>query len=207
MHLALFGATGHIGRLILDQALAAGHTLAAFTRDRTRLPAPSAQLRVIEGMLEDGESVPETLLGAEAVLVALAAGHGTLAAFDEAALYRMEDIGPRRIVSMVGASVRMPGDPDAASLQAMSALMHLVPGGLLADAEGHAQRLAASALDWTLVRSANHKDHAATGVFHAEPAFAMHLSAGITRADLAAFMLDCAVNGRFIKAAPMVQNG
>lgn len=207
MHLALFGATGHVGRLILDQALAAGHTVAAFTRDRTRLPLPSPQLRVIEGMLEDGESVPETLMGADAVLVALAAGHGTLTAFDEAALYRMEDIGPRRIVSMVGASVHMPGDPDAASLRTMSALMHLVPGGLLADAEGHARRLLASALDWTLVRSANHRDQPATGVIHAEAAFAMHLNAGITRADLAAFMLDCAVNGRFIKAAPMVENG
>lgn len=206
MKIALFGATGRVGRLVLENALAAGHLVQALVRDAARLPPHTGGITIVEGAVEDGESVPATLSGADCAIVCLSAGHDTLKHFDEHALLTMERLGPRRIVSMVGASVRMPGDPKGTALSTMSMIMRLAPGHLLADAEAHAARLAASQLDWTLVRSANHADGGATGAIHAEPSFPMRLDARVTRADLAAFLLDCATTGRFLRQAPMLEN-
>lgn len=206
MRIALFGATGRVGRLVLQKALDEGHLVTALVRDAARLPSHSGGVTIIEGAVEDGESVPATLAGAECAIVCLSAGHDTLHHFDEHALGTMERLGPHRIVSMVGTSVRLPGDPQGTMLATMTMIMRLAPGHLLADAEAHAARLAASGLDWTLVRSANHRDGPATGLVRAESAFAMRLDAHITRADLAAFLLDCATSNRFVCAAPMVEN-
>jgi hypothetical protein len=89
----------------------------------------------------------------------------------------------------------------------MTAAMHLIPGGLLRDAEGHARRLAESGLDWTLVRSANFSSAPPTGNIRADPANEMPLTATIAHEDLAAFILETATTGRFIGQAPMVCNG
>lgn len=203
MKLAIFGATGRIGNLVVRRALELGHAVSAYARSPSHAGPFEGDVRLVGGAL-DAVSVEATLAGSEAVIVALAAGNGVLARFDRLALPYLVAHGPRRIVSLVGAAVRLPGDPDAFSLTLMSLMMRLIPNGLLADASGHAKALAGSGLDWTLVRAANFVDRPPTGRLRSEPAFAMPLNAQITRADLAAFMLETATGGRFVRQAPMV---
>lgn len=207
MKLALFGATGHIGRHVLRLAMGQGHTVTALVRDRSRVDAHTATgCHVVAGSLENPTTVRYVIEGSDAVIVTLAAGHGVLESFDRSALPVLATHGPRRIVSMVGASVRMPSDPRSAALSLMTLVMHLVPGGLLRDAQGYARRLADSGLDWTLVRSANFSAAPATGGIRVFTDSEMPLSASITREDLAAFILETAVSGSFVRQAPMVCN-
>lgn len=207
MKLALFGATGHIGRHVLRLAIDQGHAVTAFVRDRSQIDVHTATTcHLVVGSLENPTAVRYVIEGNEAVIVTLAAGHGVLESFDKSALPVLRHHGPRRIVSMVGASVRMPGDPRSTSLSLMTLVMHLVPGGLLRDAQGHARRLAGSGLDWTLVRSANFSAAPATGGIRVTTDAEMPLSASITHGDLAAFMLKTAVSGSFMRQAPMVCN-
>ena len=49
MKLVIFGANGATGRLLTEQALAAGNTVTAFTRHADALPIHHQQLRVIQG--------------------------------------------------------------------------------------------------------------------------------------------------------------
>ena len=206
MKLAIFGATGRIGSLLVRQALDSGHDVAAYARrEGWAKSVVSERLRAITGPL-DSRSVAETIAGSDAVLAALAAGNGTLTLFDQLALPLLERSGPRRLVSLVGASVPMPGDPDTFSLRLMSLLMRLVPTGVFADATAHAAALARSTLAWTLVRAANFADRPPTGRVRAEAAFRMSLNASVTRSDLAAFMLTAATGGHFIRQAPMIAN-
>lgn len=207
MKIALFGATGHIGSHVLRLALDQGHDVTAFVRDRSRVDAHAAPgCRIVVGSLENPTSVRHALDGAEAVIVTLAAGNRVLECFDRSALPILVAQGPRRIVSMVGASVRMPADPKNLKLALMTAVMRLIPGGLLRDAEGHARRLSAGKLDWTLVRSSNFSDAPATGSIRATTEGDIELGASITHADLAAFMLATAVSRRYIGEAPMACN-
>lgn len=208
MKITLFGGTGQIGSLVLHQALAEGHAVTALVRSRARIDAHTATTaHVVVGSIENPTAVRYALEGAEAVIVTLAAGHEVLASFDKTTLPILNIHGPKRIVSMVGASVRLPGDPRTLGLSLMSAAMRLVPGGMLHDAEGHAQRLASYDLDWTLVRSASFSEAPPSGNIKVHLTDDLPLDASIARADLAAFILETAVSGSFIRQAPMVCNG
>lgn len=208
MKLALFGATGRIGEPLLRLALQRGHLVSAYARHPAGLAGfRDPHLTIVSGGLEDRQTILQTVKGADAVLVTLAAGKGLLARFDANLLPILQSAGPRRVVSMVGAAVAMPGDPETLTLKLMTALMRLIPNGLLGDAEGHARRLAASGLQWTLVRSANFSDRSPGDPIRAEPGFAMPFSASVACADLAAVMLDAVEADRFIGQSPMVCNG
>lgn len=206
MRLAIFGGTGHIGALVVDQALAAGHQLQVFVRDKTRIVPPNRHLAVFEGTLDDGETVAATLQDTDAAICALSAGKDVLTRFGAAALPQMQISGPRRIVVLAGASLRMPGDPKSFGLNLMTFIMRLVPGRMIEDAEILARQLAASDLDWTIVRSANFTDQPGTGRVRAQAGYEMSLRAGIPRADVAAFLLAAAVEGRFLREAPMIES-
>ena len=75
MRIAVFGARGRTGRLLVDEALARGHELAALTRapwdDR------DGHVRVVVGDARDPEGVADTLDGAHAVLSVMAVAEGT----------------------------------------------------------------------------------------------------------------------------------
>ena len=205
MRLAIFGGTGHVGALVVDQALASGHQLQVFVRDRTRIVPANRRLTVFEGTLDDGETVAATLQDTDAVICALSAGHDVLTRFAEAAIPLMQDSGPRRIVALAGASLRMPGDPKSFRLDLMTFVMRLIPGRMIGDAEAMARQLAASGLDWTIARSANFTDLPATGRVRAQAGYEMSLRASIPRADVATFLLAAAVEGRFLREAPMIE--
>jgi uncharacterized protein YbjT (DUF2867 family) len=204
MKLACFGATGHIGSRVLDRAIASGHEVTVLVRSPQKLGPRAAACNVIVSGLDDAAAVKSAIVGADAVIATLAAGNGTLAAFDAAALPIMQRFGPHRIVSLVGAAVRMPHDPSALSLSVMTAMMRLIPNGLLRDASEHAVHLQASGLNWTLVRAANFSDEAASHGLRIEPEFSMRLSAKVNRETLADLILRLAVEGGYEGEAPMV---
>lgn len=208
MRLVLFGATGHIGNQVLRLARERGHAVTALVRSPGKLPADLVpEITVLPGSVLDKVMVARACAGADAAIITLAAGNGLLARFDAAAMPVLEAEGPRRVVSMVGASVRMPGDPESLGLGLMTAMMRMVPGGLLEDAEGHARRLAASSLDWTLVRSSNFSTAEPTGRVVARLDQDLPLTASITRADLGDFIVTTATGGHYLRQAPMVANG
>ncbi|MBT2119179.1 NAD(P)-dependent oxidoreductase [Dyella sp. LX-66] len=73
MKIALFGATGHIGQGILDEALARGYDVVAVVRDATRLPQKNAKLTVVTGDVAKPESWSDAVRGADAAVASLSA--------------------------------------------------------------------------------------------------------------------------------------
>lgn len=208
MKLVLFGATGRIGSHVLRLALERRHEVSVLVRNRAKLPPDLTEaVRVTVGSVVDPAAIAKACAGAEVAIVTLAAGNGLLAQFDAAALPVFAAQGPRRVVSMVGAAVRMPGDPESMTLSLMTAMMRMVPGGLLDDAEGHGRRLAASGLDWTLVRASNFSNSAPTGRVAVYLGQDLPLTASIARPDLADFILSTATGGHYCGQAPMMANG
>lgn len=73
LHLTVFGATGSIGRHVLEQALGQGHRVTAFTRHPGRIePATGLEVSVC-GVLEPA-AVRTAVEGRDAVVVALGDG-------------------------------------------------------------------------------------------------------------------------------------
>jgi putative NADH-flavin reductase len=73
MKLAIFGATGKTGHVLLQQALDAGHEVVALVRDATKLTLTHPSLTILSGSIYRAEDVERTLRGADAVLSALGA--------------------------------------------------------------------------------------------------------------------------------------
>lgn len=73
MKIALFGATGHIGQVILDEALARGHQVTAIVRDPARLAIRHAQLQVIRGDVAQPTHWLDALRGSVAAIASLSA--------------------------------------------------------------------------------------------------------------------------------------
>ena len=71
MKIVLFGATGNIGNVILDEALARGHQVTAVVRDPSRLATRHAALSVVTGDVARPESFANALSGADAAIASL----------------------------------------------------------------------------------------------------------------------------------------
>jgi putative NADH-flavin reductase len=73
MKIALFGATGHVGHAILDEALARGADVTAIVRDPSRLSTTHAHVKVVTGDLGNPESWLEAVRGSDVVIVSISA--------------------------------------------------------------------------------------------------------------------------------------
>jgi uncharacterized protein YbjT (DUF2867 family) len=74
MNLLVLGATGGTGRLVVEQALAAGHTVTALVRSPEKLSTSQPNLHVVTGSATDREYVARAMEGADAVISTLGGG-------------------------------------------------------------------------------------------------------------------------------------
>ncbi|HJV13829.1 MAG TPA: NAD(P)H-binding protein [Propionibacteriaceae bacterium] len=72
MNVAVFGATGAIGSLTVNELLADGHTVTAYARNPEKIPSGWGNcVRVIIGELSDADAIDRAVQGADAVVSAL----------------------------------------------------------------------------------------------------------------------------------------
>jgi putative NADH-flavin reductase len=71
MRIVLFGATGNIGRRIVDEALQRGHTVTGVVRDPEKVKSPDPRVRLVKGDATDPESVANVVRGADVIISAI----------------------------------------------------------------------------------------------------------------------------------------
>lgn len=71
MKIIVFGATGGVGRHVVNQALQAGYEVTAFVRDLTKLQIENDHLHVIRGDATNAEEVSAAIAGHDAVISCL----------------------------------------------------------------------------------------------------------------------------------------
>ena len=68
LHVTAFGASGNIGRHVVDQLLTRGHSVTPYVRNPSKLTVSHPSLSVIEGELDDQSGVTRAVEGAVAVI-------------------------------------------------------------------------------------------------------------------------------------------
>lgn len=191
MNVIVFGATGAVGSLLVDNLLKAGHSVTAFARNPAKLTMVHPALRRLAGDALDQDAVNAAVAGHDAVVVALGAGasrtsrirsQGTLTV-----IRAMQATGVRRLIcqSTLGAH------ESWANLNFV--WKHLLFGLLLRpvhkDHELQEHYVQASGLDWTIVRPSAFTDGPAAGQFVEDvPPTRRGLTLKIAKADIAAFL-------------------
>ncbi len=203
MNIIVFGATGTVGRRLVERALAQGHRVTAFARRAAVLDSDHPALTRRAGDVLDREAVADAVAGHDAVLIALGAGRkgGVRAAGTENVVAAMRRHGIRRLVceTTLGA-----GDSRALLTFFWKRIMF---GFLLraayADHEAQEEIVRGSGLDWTVVRPAAFTDGPATGAYrHGFAPTEKNLKLKISRADVADFMLRQLTDDSYLRKSP-----
>lgn len=209
MRTVIFGATGPTGRLIVEQALAAGHDVTAVSR-RPGALRPRPGLTVVAGDVLDPEAVRRAVAGADAVLSSLGTPltRRPVTVYSRGAATIVEAMhrhGVRRLLA-VSSSVMDPAwRPTGERFfnTVMDPLFNRRMGRTVHDDMRRMEALVrGSDLDWTLVRPSGLFDHPAVTRYTVERDVADGLFTA--RADLAASMLGQVDDTRFVRQAMAV---
>src|SRR5687767_4364536 len=101
MKVIIFGSTGTIGKQLVSESLAHGHTVTAFARNTDKLKElEHPNLRLFQGNVFDIASVEKAVTGHDVVIVALGAGRdGKVRAEGTRNVIRaMEKTGVKRLI-------------------------------------------------------------------------------------------------------------
>jgi putative NADH-flavin reductase len=150
MRVLVLGATGGIGRFLLEFATARGHEVTAFVRSPQKIALKSDRLRAVSGDLLHAEQLAQVLLGQDVVLSAF--GPATLrrvttrGEFGAALATAMERSGVRRAVVVSSGLL----------FEEQNAIGRLLRGtlfrNLLPDMTAMEATLEKDGLEWTIVR-------------------------------------------------------
>ena len=198
MRLLVLGATGATGKMVVDQAVDAGHHVRALVRSPAKLTAPSPNLEIVTGQVTDLSELTHALRSTDAVIVTLGAAKGTVITdATRALLVGASEHGVKRVVML--SSFAMLRDQLSVPAKLMTAT---VMGPMMKDKSAAEQLLRDSALDYTIVYATRlGTGPAAAAVRVVSDRAQLTLANGISRTDVAAWLLDAAVNGGYSRAS------
>lgn len=191
--LLILGASGHTGRLAVDEALAAGHTVTAFVRDPAKLAKTATGLTLFEGDVKRAEDVARALAGQDVVLSTLGFPTGArdpaLVAAFAGLIAEMQRQRVNRLIYL--SSLGVPGGTAPLSWFVRAFIVPTFLRHVLADHAADERAIRASSLDWTIVRPPRLTDGPKRGTYrHGTDIHTEKLVAGLARADLAAFLVS-----------------
>jgi putative NADH-flavin reductase len=157
MKVVVFGASGKVGRQVVQGLLDEGNHVTAFVHSSSPFAA-NAQLSIAKGDIYDDADVAQAVRGADVVVSALGSW-GTkrkdvVSSGMRAIVAAMHAAGVKRVVSLTGSDALAAGDSKTLLSRASHRLITLSPARrILRDGEEHIRLLEQSGLDWTVVRS------------------------------------------------------
>ncbi|BDU00774.1 NAD(P)-dependent oxidoreductase [Nocardia sputorum] len=188
--IAVLGATGRTGRIVVDRALARGHRVTAIVR-RATTAAPAQGATVVTA----DPCAPGALTGLlddhDAVISALGAtGRGPTAVYSTTTAELVAALRPdARLLVISSAALDVPAEAGA-STRLLAAALRKVMRYTYADMARMEHLLAQSDLRWTVVRPTRLTDAPAGGGPRVSPGARRKVGPRTARADLADYLLD-----------------
>ncbi len=212
MRVTVFGASGGIGRLVVQQLLGDGHQVTALVRSPAKLALTHSQLTVVTGQLSDRDAVERAVGGADAVISALGPSlkrstSGTaVTGGTRTVVQAMEAHKVTRFIGLATPSLADPKDKPHWKHKVLPVAAGLMFPNALAELKGMTEAVTSSGLDYTIARITNPTDKSATGRIRS--GFLGHDKVGsaMSRADIAAFLVSQLTDDRYRRAMPAISN-
>jgi putative NADH-flavin reductase len=208
VRLTIFGASGRTGLHLVAQALELGHSVTAFVRNPASIATRHANLDVVVGDVGDADAVARVINGQDVVLLALGVKMGapdqvcTIATAN--VVPAMQQFGVRRLINVGGLGT-------GPARERLSAFGKFVAGGLrmfdrhaFRDKEGQELLIRNSDLDWINVCPPWLTNGPHTGIYRFGCDLRPPVTARISRADVADFMLKQVIDATFVGRAPLL---
>jgi putative NADH-flavin reductase len=190
MNVIVFGSNGGIGHNVVEQALAAGHTVTAVARRPESVTIQHPQLTVKRGDVLDAASVAPLLAGQQAVVSAIGSdSRAPTVLYSQGVaniLKAMEPAGVRRILC-ISATGLDPGQwlQHYLAKPILWAVLH----EMYTDLVRMEELVKSSSVDWTIVRPPQLTDKPRTGQYKVSCNEHLPAAWAISRADVADYLL------------------
>ena len=203
MNLVVLGATGGTGRLVVEQALAAGHTVTALVRSPEKLTLRNPNLHVIAGQATDPSAVSRALDGADALISTLGGTGSVISDATQAIVDAAHKAGVSRVVVLSSFLVEHDRFDPVTRL-----LTGLAMGSMIKDKSAGEKALRDSDLDWTIVYASGLTDGPGGGsVVELTEGSRWNLSNRIARADVAARLVQAATSPQTSRRTVSITGG
>ena len=207
MKIVIFGATGSVGQQLLDQALARGHNVSAFTRNPAKIKKKHQNLTIMEGDILNVPAVRFAVRGQDAVFCTLGMplmnNEGLRAKGTKNIIRAMESLGVKRFICLSGLGA---GDSwNVLPFHYKYLIFPLLMRRVYADHERQEGHIKNSQSDWTIVRPGNFTDGPHTQSYRhgfTKPDASLKLS--VSRADVADFMVKQLTDDSYLHKAASV---
>lgn len=213
MNVTVFGATGAIGSLTVDELLANGHTVTAYARNAAKVPARwGNKVRVVIGEMSDATSIGHAIEGADAVVSALGPSMDKKATGlplvdgTRHILAAMRRHSVRRYIGQGTPSVQDPQEQNTVQTRLVSFMGRTFLRRAYDELLGMTDLVRAADVDWTIVRFTAPKDGPKTGRIRAGFYGTDKIGFPITRADIAAFTAAQVDTDTYVGRAPAISN-
>lgn len=213
MKIVVFGATGIVGKAVVNEALSKGHEVTVLTRNARKVTTRHEHLHVVEGDVADENVVRAVLKGQEAVIQTLGIGGkgdgkptSVVSEANEVIMTEMKRMNVKRLVaiSVVGAGDSLTFLPWIYRELVLPVFMKWFQT-IIDDKNRMEHMIRKSGLDWTIVRCTTVKDRPATGKVNAT-LDGKGLKFSISAADMAVFIVNQLTDNSFLKRNPTISN-
>jgi len=200
MKLCLLGATGRVGRRVLERALEDGHQVTALVRTLDKVQLTHPLLTVLQGDAREAADVERAMQEADTVFSALSTDGGTtLTESMPLIIAGMQRFGIGRIVTVGTAGIlQSRSEPELLRYQSSESKRALTRA-----AEEHHKvytMLAESELDWTIVCPTYLPDEEPLGVYRVERDVLPEDGGKISVADTAEFAYRQLMSAEYVRA-------
>ncbi|WP_315081802.1 SDR family oxidoreductase [uncultured Clostridium sp.] len=209
MKIAVFGATGGIGKFIVKHALAQGYSVNAYVRNADKLKTVDKNLNVYIGQISDYNKIKEAIAGCDAVIAALGISmkwgyedRSSIEAHNNI-IKAMKELNVTRLIDWSTPSIKFKNDkPSLATIMPGIMASVLLPKAKKVLLEVNKQVINSN-LDWTIVRFMAPKDSPFTKKI--KVSFGdVKLNFNISREDIAYFMVNQLKNNEYIHSMPII---
>lgn len=208
MRIVIFGATGGLGRLLVDQALANGHTVTAFARNLDRLPATPTGLVGVAGNVLDREKVRAAVAGQDAVICAFGVrpGKNPGRLYSQGTHIVVEAMGAQGVSRLICVSTWLVRESRRNAGPLVRIFVPVLQPQLFRDRERQEAEVRESQLNWTLVRPARLTDGPPTGRYRVGGDLKLSARSHVSRADVADFVLHELADPTYIREAVTIRD-
>lgn len=209
MNVLVLGATGGTGREIVKQAGMAGHEVTALVRAQPKSDALLSCAKLVVGDALDPATLHHAVRGQDAVVDSL--GSSMSGPFKEVRLFSestkallaaMNEEGVRRLICISGIGA---GDSEGhGGFLYDNFLQPVLLRGVYEDKDRQEALIAASGLDWIIVRPAMLSDGEAAGGTRVLTNLSNFHGGSIRRADVAAFVVEQLTTNTWLHQTPLI---
>lgn len=210
MKMAVFGATGATGCLVVEQALAEGYTVTAFARNPEAVTTKHKHLSIIQGNVFQPADVQQAVEGQDAIICTIG-GHDAFRRSRHASHQGLCTIGTKHILdamehSHVTRFICMSSWGVGESKERIPFFFARIIFPLMmkeefVDKEGQEHLIIQSKLDWTIVRPSVLNNKPSTGTYQVQEKLKFSSRSHISRTDVADFLVKQLTDTTFLRRA------